>query len=61
MNREQIRAALGTRDAVLATVTDEVNVGMFTNLKPMAKIFANYGVGFSHIDIKGARSRDYSY
>lgn len=55
MNREQMRAALETHDAVLATVTDDVNVGTFTNLKPLAKILANYGVGFSHIDIEGAR------
>lgn len=55
LNREQMRAALENYDAVMATVTDDISIGTFTNLKPMAKILANYGVGFSHIDIEGAR------
>lgn len=56
MNIAQIRAALEGYDAVVATVTDDVKEGTFTNLKPMAKILANYGVGYSHIDIEGARA-----
>ena len=55
MDRAAMRAALENYDAVLATVTDDVKEGTFTNLKPLAKILANYGVGFSHIDIEGAR------
>lgn len=55
MNRDQIRSALENYDAVLVTVTDDVKEGTFTNLKPKAKILANYGVGFSHIDVEGAR------
>lgn len=54
MDRAQMRAALEQFDAVMVTVTDDVKSGTFTNLKPMAKILANYGVGFSHIDIEGA-------
>ncbi|OUS04497.1 D-glycerate dehydrogenase [Rhodobacterales bacterium 52_120_T64] len=56
MGRAEMRAALEIYDAVLATVTDDVKVGTFTNLKPKARILANYGVGFSHIDIEGARA-----
>ncbi len=56
LGRAGIRAALENYDAVLATVTDDVKEGTFTNLKPMARILANYGVGFSHIDIEGARA-----
>lgn len=56
MSIAQIRAALESYDAVVATVTDDVKEGTFTNLKPMAKILANYGVGYSHIDIEGARA-----
>lgn len=55
MNRDAIRTALESYDAVLSTVTDDLKDGTFTNLKPMAKILANYGVGFSHIDVEGAR------
>ena len=55
MGRAEMRAALESYDAVLATVTDDVKEGTFTNLKPMTKILANYGVGFSHIDVEGAR------
>lgn len=51
-----MRAALESYDAVLATVTDDVKEGTFTNLKPLTRILANYGVGFSHIDIEGARA-----
>lgn len=61
MSRAEMRSALENYDAVLATVTDDVKEGTFTNLKPMAKILANYGVGFNHIDIEGARGRDYGY
>lgn len=56
MDRAQMREALENYDAVLATVTDDLKSGTFTNLKPLAQILANYGVGFSHIDIEGARN-----
>ncbi len=56
MTQSEMRSALESYDAVLATVTDDVKEGTFTNLKPMARILANYGVGFSHIDIEGARA-----
>ena len=56
VDRAGMRAALESYDAVLATVTDDVKKGTFTGLKPKAKILANYGVGFSHIDIEGARA-----
>jgi glyoxylate reductase len=56
LTRDEMRSALESYDAVLATVTDDVKEGTFTNLKPMAQILANYGVGFSHIDIEGARA-----
>jgi len=54
LSRAGIREALENYDAVMATVTDDVKSGTFTNLKPKAKILANYGVGFSHIDLEGA-------
>ncbi len=54
LSRADIREALENYDAVMATVTDDVKSGTFTNLKPKAKILANYGVGYSHIDLEGA-------
>ena len=54
LDRAELRAALESNDAVMVTVTDDLKAGTFTNLKPMARILANYGVGYSHIDLEGA-------
>lgn len=53
----EIRAALGDYDAVLPTVTDRLPAAVFEAPKTRAKILANYGVGFAHIDTAAAKSR----
>lgn len=55
LNRMEIRAALESFDALMTTVTDDLTAKTFENLKPRARILANYGVGFSHIDLDAAK------
>ena len=54
MDRAAMRQALVEADAVLPTVVDKLDHAVFEGLTPRARILANYGVGFSHIDIDAA-------
>ncbi|ODM46595.1 D-glycerate dehydrogenase [Ruegeria sp. PBVC088] len=58
LQQDEIIAALAGYDAVLPTVTDNLSAPIFDGTKPRARIIANYGVGFSHIDTAAARRRD---
>ncbi len=49
-----MREALASADAICTTVTDALGPEVFEGLKPRARIIANYGVGYSHIDPAGA-------
>lgn len=51
MTPEDFKAALASYDAVLPTVTDKIGASALELAKPQTKILANYGVGFSHIDM----------
>ncbi len=51
MTSEDFRAALSSYDAVLPTVTDKIGAPALEITRPQTKILANYGVGFSHIDM----------
>jgi len=51
---QQMQAALCEADAVLPTVTDTLDASVFDTKNIRAKIIANYGVGFSHIDTAAA-------
>ncbi len=53
-NVDEMREALNTSDAVCPTVTDALGPEVFENLQPRAGIIANFGVGYSHIDDRGA-------
>lgn len=55
LNREEFRDAIGRYDAVLPTVTDRIGSEVLDVPNPRTRILANYGVGFSHIDIGTAR------
>ncbi len=55
MTSEELRQAMQTADAVLPTVTDKIDAEVFNGGNPRAKILANFGVGYSHIDIGAAR------
>lgn len=52
---QEFREAIGKYDAVLPTVTDKIGPEALEVAKPKTKIFANYGVGYSHIDINRAK------
>lgn len=54
---EQLRLALSEADALLPTVTDKIDAEVLNISKPRVRILANYGVGYSHIDVFAARSR----
>ena len=51
LHADDLRDALRGFDAVLPTVTDPLKDGALDVTKPKAKILANYGVGYSHIDL----------
>lgn len=50
----EIRSALASCDAVLPTVTDRITAEALDVAQPQTRILANYGVGFSHIDMASA-------
>lgn len=50
---EEFRTALQNYDAVLPTVTDRIGNLALELERPQTKILANYGVGYSHIDMAG--------
>lgn len=52
--RDEIREALASCDALLATVSDRIDADAL-GTAPSAKLIANYGVGYSHIDIDAAK------
>lgn len=52
-----LRQALRDFDAVLPTVSDRIDAAVFDLDAPRVRILANYGVGYSHIDLAAARAR----
>jgi lactate dehydrogenase-like 2-hydroxyacid dehydrogenase len=53
----ELQNALRTADALLPTVTDKITGDVLSAEPLRAKILANYGVGFNHIDISAAKAR----
>jgi lactate dehydrogenase-like 2-hydroxyacid dehydrogenase len=57
MAAEELRASLRDFDAVLPTLGDLYRADVFADVpKPRAKILANFGVGFNHIEVAAARA-----
>ena len=55
---DELRAALRDYDAVLPTLGDGFSEQVFADVpRPRAKILANFGVGYNHIDTAAAASR----
>ncbi len=53
----ELRAALRDFDAVLPTLGDRFQADVFADVpKPRARILANFGVGYNHIDVGAARA-----
>ncbi len=57
LDAKAFRDALGDFDAILPTVTDRLGPEVFDRSTIRTRILANYGVGFSHIDIDAAKAR----
>ncbi|TGQ89115.1 D-glycerate dehydrogenase [Mesorhizobium sp. M8A.F.Ca.ET.208.01.1.1] len=53
----QLKAAMAGFDAILPTVSDKLPASVFPDEDGRTKLIANFGVGFSHIDLDAARQR----
>lgn len=53
---DQFRDALSRADALLPTVTDKLDAAAMAVDNPRTKIIANFGVGFSHIDLNAVKT-----
>ena len=57
MNADELRASLRDYDVVLPTLGDMYSADIFADVpEARAKMLANFGVGFNHIDTDAARS-----
>lgn len=56
LDTAQWREALQHFDAVCPCVADRLGPEVFAGLKPHARLIANYGVGYNHIDVDAARA-----
>jgi lactate dehydrogenase-like 2-hydroxyacid dehydrogenase len=54
---EGLQEALRTSDGVLCTVTDRLTEEVLSAEPRRARILANFGVGFNHIDTQAAKAR----
>ncbi|HEU4699901.1 MAG TPA: D-glycerate dehydrogenase [Gemmatimonadales bacterium] len=55
--RDELAAALRQADGVLCTVTDRIDAAVLAAAPLRARILANFGVGYNHIDVAAARAR----
>lgn len=53
----QLADALATADALCPTVTDALTAEVLGGAEMRARVLANFGVGFNHIDLAAARAR----
>jgi lactate dehydrogenase-like 2-hydroxyacid dehydrogenase len=57
LDAAELRASLRDFDAVLPTLRDRFSADVFADVTaPRARILANFGVGYNHIDVAAARS-----
>lgn len=57
LSDDELRAALRDHDAVLPTLGDRFQSAVFAAVfAPRARILANFGVGYNHIDVAAARA-----
>ena len=53
----QLKSAFLNFDAILPTVSDKLPAAIFPDADIRTRLLANFGVGFSHIDIEAAKAR----
>jgi lactate dehydrogenase-like 2-hydroxyacid dehydrogenase len=58
MSHDEWMDAAKTYDVIMPTVSDRIPAEFYPAAKGKVKIFANYGVGFNHIDIDAAAAND---
>ncbi|MEY4697399.1 MAG: hypothetical protein RIT14_1827 [Pseudomonadota bacterium] len=57
LTAEELRAALRDYDLVLPTLGDRFQADVFADVpRPRARLLANFGVGYNHIDVEAARA-----
>lgn len=57
MNGDELRASLRDYDVVLPTLGDLYRADVFADVgQPRAKLLANFGVGYNHIDVAAAQA-----
>jgi glyoxylate reductase len=57
MDEQALKAAVKVADVLVPTVTDRIGSQIIDASGGQLKLIANFGVGFNHIDVKGARAR----
>ena len=57
-DQQKFRDALINADALLTTVTDNLDASVMSVDNPRARVIANCGVGFSHIDTQAAQAKN---
>lgn len=57
MTRSELAQAVKEADALVPTVTDEIDAALLAQAGPRLKLIANYGAGVDHIDVATARQR----
>jgi lactate dehydrogenase-like 2-hydroxyacid dehydrogenase len=55
-----LQEALRTADALLCTVTDRLTAEILSAEPRRARVLANFGVGFNHIDTEAAKARGFA-
>ena len=57
MEEKEVTDTLNSYDAVLPTLRDKFTAAAISASTPRAKLIANFGVGFNHIDIEAAKAK----
>jgi len=57
LGSDGLQEAIGTADALLCTVTDRLTAEVLSAEPRRARLLANFGVGFNHIDTEAAKAR----
>lgn len=57
MTETEVTEALDSYDMILPTLGDQFTARAISAAKPRAKMLANFGVGFNHIDVDAARAK----
>jgi lactate dehydrogenase-like 2-hydroxyacid dehydrogenase len=58
MSQDEWMQAAQTYDVIMPTVSDKIPAAFYPAAKGKLRVFANYGVGFNHIDVEAARAND---